>query len=48
MIVKMIQDVRNKLEATVDELQETLSTEIEDLSIKQAEMQNTIRKFKNH
>ena len=35
MIVKMIQDLGNKL-------RETLSKEIEDLNIKQAEMQNTL------
>ena len=42
MIVKMIQDLGNKLEAKIDKLQETLSKEIEDLKIKQAEMQNTV------
>ena len=42
MIVKMIQDTENKLEAKIDALQETLSKEIQDLRIKQAEMQNTI------
>ena len=44
MIVKMIQDIRNNLEAKIDKLQETLSKEIQDLRIKQAEMQNTILK----
>ena len=42
MIVKMIQDFRNKLEAKIDKLQETLSKEIQDLKLKQGEMQNTI------
>ena len=37
----MIQDLRNKLEAKIDKLQKTLSKEIEDLRIKQEEMQNT-------
>ena len=31
----------------IDKLQETLSKEIEDLRIKQAEMQNTITEIKN-
>ena len=42
MIVKMIKDLRNKLEAKIDKFQETLSKEIQDLRIKKAEMQNTI------
>ena len=40
MIVKMVQDIGNKLAAKNDKLQETLSKEIQDLRIKQAEMQN--------
>ena len=47
MIVKMIQDLGNKLEANTDKVQETLSKEIEDLKIKQADMQNTITEIKN-
>ena len=42
MIVNMIQDFGIRLEAKIDKLQETLNKEIEDLKIKQAEMQNTI------
>ena len=42
MIVKMIQDLGNKLEAKIDKLQEILNKETEVLKIKQAEMQNTI------
>ena len=42
MIMKMIQDIRNKLEAKIDKLQEILSKEIQDLRIKQGEMQNRI------
>ena len=42
MMVNMIQDIRNKLEAKIDKLQETLSKERQDLRIKQAEMQNTV------
>ena len=47
MIVKMIQDLGNKVEAKIDKLQEILSKEIEDLWIKLAEMQNTITEIKN-
>ena len=43
----MIQDLGNKLEEKTDKLQETLSKEIEDIKIKQAEMQNTITEIKN-
>ena len=38
----MIQDLRNKLEAKIDKLQETMNKEIRDLKLKQAETQNTI------
>ena len=42
----MIQDIRNKLEAKINKLQETLNKEIKDLRIKQAEMQtNWNKKF---
>ena len=34
MIVKMTQDLGNKLEDKIDQLQETTSKEIEDLRIK--------------
>ena len=34
MMVKMTQDLRDKLEAKIDKLQETLNKEIEDLKIK--------------
>ena len=47
MIVKMIQDIGNKLEAKIDKLHETLSKEIQDLRIKQAKMQNKITEIKN-
>ena len=35
MMLKMIQDIRNKLEAKIDNLQPTLSKEIQDLKLKQ-------------
>ena len=47
MIVKMIQDLGNKLEAKIDKLQETFSKEIQDLRIKQTAMQNTVTEIKN-
>ena len=42
----MIQHLGNKLEAKINKLQETLSKEIQDLRIKQAEMQNTTTEIK--
>ena len=42
----MIEDLGNKLETKIDKLQETLEEEIEDLRIKQAEMQNAITEIK--
>ena len=45
MIVKMIQDLGNKLEIKTDKLQETLNKEREELKSKQAKMQNTITKI---
>ena len=41
MMLKMMQDIRNKLEAKIDNLEETMSKEIQDLKLKQAEMHNT-------
>ena len=38
----------NTLEAEIDKLQEILHKEIEDLKIKQAEIQNTITDIKKH
>ena len=42
----MIQDLGKNLEAKFDKLQEVLNKEIEDVNIKQEEMQNTIAKIK--
>ena len=42
-----MQDTGNRLEAKTDNLQQTLSKEIQDLKLKQAEMQNTTTKIKN-
>ena len=39
---KMMQDIGNKLKTKMDNLQETLSKEIQDIKLKQEKMQNTI------
>ena len=46
LMLEMMQDTGNKLEAKMDNLQETLSKEIQDIKLKQEEMQNTITKKK--
>ena len=43
----MMQDIGNKLEAKRDNLQETLTKEIQDIKLKQEEMQNTTNEIKN-
>ena len=45
-MLKMIQDIGNKLEEKMDNLQETVSKEIQDIKLKQEEMQNTINEIK--
>ena len=47
MMLKMMQDIGNKLEAKTDNLQQTLSKEMQDIKLKQEEMQNTITEIKN-
>ena len=47
LMLKMMQDIGNKLEAKMDNLQETLTKEIRDINLKQEEMQNTITEIKN-
>ena len=47
LMLKMMQDIGNKLEAKTDNLQETLSKEIQDAKHKQKEMQNKITEIKN-
>ena len=47
LMLKMMQDIGNKLEAKMDNLQETLSKEIQDIKLKQEDMQNTITEIKN-
>uniref|UniRef100_A0A8D1UFI0 L1 transposable element RRM domain-containing protein n=1 Tax=Sus scrofa TaxID=9823 RepID=A0A8D1UFI0_PIG len=46
LMQKMMQDIGNKLEAKIDTLQETWSKEIQDIKLKQVEMQNTITEIK--
>ena len=47
LMLKMMQGIGNKMEAKVDNLQETLRKEIQDIKLKQEEMQNTITEIKN-
>ena len=47
LMLKMMQGIGNKLEAKMDNLQETLTKEIQDIKLKQEEMQNTITEIKN-
>ena len=44
----MMQDIGNKLEAKIDNFQETLSKEIQEINLKQEEMQKTITEIKIH
>uniref|UniRef100_A0A8D1GWL5 L1 transposable element RRM domain-containing protein n=1 Tax=Sus scrofa TaxID=9823 RepID=A0A8D1GWL5_PIG len=47
LMLKMMPDSGNKLEAKMDNLQETLSKETQDRKLKQEEMQNTVTEIKN-
>ena len=47
LILKMMQDIGNKLDSKIDNLKETLTKEIQDIKLKQEEMQNTITEIKN-
>ena len=38
LMLKMMQDIGNKLEAKMDTLQETLTKEIQDIKLKQAKI----------
>ena len=42
LMLKMMHDIGNKQEAKMNNLQETLSKEIQDINLKQEDMQNTI------
>ena len=47
LMLKMMQNIGNKLRVKMDNLQETLTKEIQDIKLKQEEMQNTITEIKN-
>ena len=47
MRVKMIQDLRKRIEAQTEEIEEIFAKDLEDLKNKQAEMNNTIIQNKN-
>ena len=42
MIVKMIQDLRKRMEAKIEKLQEMLTKDLEEIKNKQTEMNNTL------
>ena len=46
MIVKMIQDLRKRMEAKIKKMQETFNKDLEELKNKQTEMTNTITEMK--
>ena len=46
LMLKMMQEIGNKLEAKMDNLQETLTKDIQDIKLKQEEMQNSITEIK--
>ena len=47
MIVKMIQNLRNRTEARMEKIQETFNKDVEELESKQTVMNNTIAEIKN-
>ena len=47
MIVKMIQDLGNRMEAKIEKIQEMFNKDLEELKNKQTEMNNTITEMKN-
>ena len=47
MIVKMIQDLRKRMEAKIEKMQEMFHKHLEELKNKQTEMNNTISEMKN-
>ena len=46
LLLKMMQDIGNKRETKMDNLQETLTKEIQNIKLKQEEMQNKITEIK--
>ena len=47
MIVKMIQNLGNRMEAQIEKIQEMFNKDLEELKNKQTEMDNTITEMKN-
>ena len=47
MIVKMIQDLRKRMEAKIEKMQEMFNKDLEELKNKQTEMNNTVTEMKN-
>ena len=47
MIVKMIQDLRKRMEAKIEKMQDMFNKDLEELKNKQTEMNNTITETKN-
>ena len=47
MIVKMIQDLRKRMKAKIEKMQEMFNKDLEELKNKQTEMNNTITEMKN-
>ena len=47
MIVKMIQNLRNRMEAWIEKIQEMFNKDLEELNKKHTEMNNTITEMKN-
>ncbi|MCP4111490.1 MAG: DUF342 domain-containing protein [Desulfobacteraceae bacterium] len=47
MIVKMIQDLRKRIEAKIEKMQKMFNKNLEELKNKQTEMNNTITEMKN-
>ena len=48
MIVKMIQDLRKRMEAKIEKMQEMFNKDLEELKNKQTEMNNTITENENY
>ena len=47
MIVKIIQNLGNRMEALIEKIQEMFNKDLEELKNKQTEMNNTITEMKN-
>ena len=48
MIVKMIQNLRNRMEAWIEKIEEMFNKDLEELKNKQTVMNNTISEIKIH